>query len=79
MEEEITKLLIGEASWTRDGVTHYAIGERAIPSDPGTFLAYTACGKHDIPPGKAVTVYINRRRTAPETVTCAGCLAKEAA
>ena len=45
----------GEATWTdRAGATHWAVGTRMVPDDPGTFIMWACCGKSDIPANAAV-------------------------
>ena len=46
---------IGDAVYTdQQGITHHAVGDRAVEHDPGTLLLWPACGKFDIPAGKAI-------------------------
>ena len=44
----------GPAVWKdKNGVTHQAKGDQMIPSDRGTFIMWTVCGKKDIPANAA--------------------------
>lgn len=68
------KLMLGQASWKDPaGTVHFAIGERAVDSDRGTFLTYTACGQFDVPANAAITGVVEGRLVAPDAVTCTVC------
>lgn len=62
------ELAIGQAVWTDSaGVTHWAIGERLVPKDRGTFCVWTGCGSADVPANSAWY------KRPEDSVTCPNC------
>ena len=49
-----------------DGLVHACEGDQMVPSDPGTFLLWTICGKHDVPANAGVK--------SRAKVTCPDCI-----
>lgn len=47
---------------------HLCEGDRMINSDPGTFILWTRCGKHDVPADKGHT-----GPRAPKDIECEEC------
>lgn len=62
-----TKLDSGLAVWKdKNDIIHWAVGDRMVPQDRGTFILWTDCGKHDVPANSA-WYYTG------ETITCEEC------
>ena len=70
-----TMLRVGQAVWgSPDGLLHWAIGDRLVSPDAGTFVVWTACRKYDVPANAAWY-----HRQGIDQITCLECEEAKAA
>ena len=79
-------LPLGSAVWDSNGTVHWAVGERAVPHDRGTLMAWAACSTSQpvLPPHNPgyldapldqVVVVRGQTRTPKPKPNCPKCLA----